>query len=87
MTALFELPIITEYLSPEEVQGITGVARKGDQVAWLEAHGWRYVRNRAGEPIVGRMYARLMLAGIDSQGAASALSSGVPAWEPDFSRL
>lgn len=45
-------------------------------------HNWHYYRNRAGEPIVGRMYARLKLAGINPQ----AMATG-QAWEPDLSYL
>lgn len=82
MTTLFEMPMPSETLSGEEIQDITGAARKADQVAWLELHDWHYYRNRAGEPIVGRLYARLKLAGINPQ----AMATG-QAWEPDLSYL
>lgn len=85
MTALFEMPLASETLSADEVQEITGAARKADQVGWLESHGWHYVRTRAGEPIVGRLYARLRLAGINP--GSLVRPPGPPTWEPDFSRL
>lgn len=83
MTALFEMPLLSETLAPGEIQAITGYARTADQAGWLDAHGWVYVLNRGGEPIVGRLYARLRLSGIDP----SAITAGAPAWTPDFSRL
>ena len=65
MNAMFALPIDSETLTGEELQQISGCARRNDQISWLDSAGWTYVRNRAGEPIVGRMYARLKLAGIN----------------------
>ena len=53
MTAMFEMPLSSETLTTDELQQITGCARRADQVAWLQTEGWMYVRNRAGEPIVG----------------------------------
>jgi Domain of unknown function (DUF4224) len=68
MNLISETPIASETLSPEELQHLTGAARKKDQAAWLEEHGWVFVKNRAGDPIVGRLYARMMLAGIRPSG-------------------
>ena len=82
MTAVFEMPMPSETLSVEEIQQITGCGRRGDQVAWLKAAGWTHVVNRAGEPIVGRLYARLRLAGISP---SALMSTG--GWAPDFSSL
>ena len=81
MTAIFELPIPSETLAADELADVTG-ARTGDgQRSWLDANLWKYHTNREGRPIVGRMYARLKLAGID----ASALTP--QAWAPDFSGI
>ena len=82
MSALFEMPLSSETLTAEELQQITGCARRADQVAWLQTEGWMYVRNRAGEPIVGRLYARMRLSGITPN--ALVASGG---WAPDFSTL
>lgn len=79
MSAIFEFPLPTETLAPDEVAQITGCGRKGDQIEWLTCNGWTFYKNKAGEPIVGRMYARLRLAGI----TPAALSTG--GWSPDFS--
>jgi len=82
MTAIFEFPLQSETLTPEEVAGITGCARRGDQVEWLTCNGWTFHKNKAGEPIIGRMYARLRMAGITP--AAMATTGG---WVPDFSGI
>lgn len=82
MTAIFEFPMPSEILSSDEVAEITGCARRGDQVEWLAQNGWVFHQNKAKEPIVGRMYARLRMAGITP--AAMATTGG---WVPDFSKL
>ncbi len=81
MTALFELPLPSETLATDELAEITGAQTNRGQAEWLAASGWRYHTNRAGRPIVGRMYARLKLAGIE----ASAITP--QAWQPDFAKL
>jgi len=82
MSALFELPLSSETLSQDEIVSITGCSRRGDQIAWLLAAGWTHLMNRAGEPVVGRLYARLRLAGITP--SALVQTGG---WAPDFSAL
>ena len=81
MTAIFELPIPSETLAADELSEITGARTSDGQRSWLDANRWKYHTNRAGRPIVGRMYARLKLAGIE----ASALTP--QAWAPDFSGI
>jgi hypothetical protein len=82
MSAIFEMPINSEMLAPEEITQITGSSRKSDQIVWLSGNGWTYHKNKAGEAIVGRLYARLKLAGINP--AALATTGG---WVPDFSSI
>ncbi len=82
MSAMFEMPIASETLNCDEICEISGCHRKGDQIEWLTCNGWTFHKNKAGEPIVGRMYARLKLAGIN----ANALTSG-GGWAPDFSKV
>ena len=81
MTAIFELPLPSETLNPDEIVEITGAKTCDGQRSWLDANRWKYHTNRAGRPIVCRMYARLKLAGIE----ASALTP--QAWAPDFSGI
>lgn len=68
MAALFEMTIESEMLSKLEIAEITGASRRVDQITWLENQGWRFFQTRAGEPVVGRLYARLRLAGISPIG-------------------
>jgi hypothetical protein len=82
MSAIFDMPIDSEILSQDEIAGITGCHRKADQIHWLELNGWQYHTNKAGEPIVGRLYARLKLAGINPP---TLTTSG--GWVPDFSKV
>ncbi|QRY82453.1 DUF4224 domain-containing protein [Pseudomonas sp. PDNC002] len=40
-------------------------------MAWLKANGWVYEVYAAGRPIVGRIYARLKLAGVKPTSSAA----------------
>ena len=82
MSAIFELVIQSETLNVEELQDITGCKLKKAQIVWLDENGWKYIKNRAGDPIVGRLYARLKLLGISPVDLMS--NKG---WAPDFSKL
>lgn len=82
MAALFEMSLNSETLTKVELLEITGSARRVDQIAWLDAQAWQYVKNKAGEPIVGRLYARLKLAGINST-----IMSAVDVKGPDMSKI
>lgn len=64
MHPTLEIPTLSETLSPDELHQITGSSRKREQITWLELNGWVFVKNRAGEPIVGRLYTRLRLSGL-----------------------
>jgi len=71
MTAIFELALPSETLSPEEITDISGCSRKSDQIDWLSQNGWVFIKNKAGVPIIGRLYARLKLAGINPAALAA----------------
>lgn len=49
------------FLSPEEVQTLTGLKSTGRQVGWLSTKGWRFEVNAIGRPIIARRYAEKML--------------------------
>ena len=83
MTAIFEVPIQTETLSVEELFEISGCSRKRDQIDWLTLNAWVFFQNRAGIPVVGRLYARMKLAGINPISLAAA-SGG---WQLDTSKV
>lgn len=84
MSAIFEMAMPTETLTPDEISEISGCSRKGDQIDWLSQNGWLFIRNRAGAPVIGRLYARLKLAGINPAALATPAAGG---WEPDFSKV
>lgn len=75
-------PLFSETLCINEVSEITGFQRKSDQADWLSRNGWIFHVNNAGHPIIGRMYARLRLAGITSHNLVTH-----SLWNPDFSKL
>lgn len=80
MSAIFELSIASETLTADEVTTITGCLRRTDQVEWLTANDWAFHKNRAGDPIVGRLYARLKLARVDVELLSPTIGL------PDFSK-
>jgi len=83
MGAMFEFPAMSEVLDDDELAQITGCVRKSDQAAWLKKQGWVHILNKAGIPIVGRMYARMKLAGIDP----ATLSKTDAGWSLDLSKI
>ena len=64
MSAIFELPIELETLTTDEIVQIMACQRRTDQVEWLTCNGWAFHKNKIGDPIVGRFFARLKMAGI-----------------------
>lgn len=82
MKALFQLPDKPDILEEDEIVRLTGHVLASAQNRWLESHGWTFEKNRAGHPIVSRLYFQMRMAGIDA-------SAFLPqkAWEPDFSSL
>ena len=82
MNNLFDNSIQSETLTAEELETISGCCRKVDQIKWLQKNGWTFIKNRAGAPIIGRLYARLRLSGINP---ASLVST--PTWAPDLSKV
>lgn len=82
MNAILETALQSEMLTPEEVQTISGCGRRGDQIKWLKQNGWTFVTNRAGDPIIGRLYARLRLTGINP-----ATLKAPAIWTADFSKV
>jgi len=81
MSAIFEMTLPSETLTADEVSQLSGCVRKGDQIEWLSTNGWIFHRNKAGDPVVGRLYARMKMAGINM----SSVFAG--SWAPDFSKV
>lgn len=84
MSAIFELPISSETLSEDEVSDISGCSRKSDQIEWLTKNGWVFFQNRAGAPKIGRLYARLRMAGINPASLSAPATTG---WQFDASKV
>jgi len=82
VSAIFELTISSETLTVDEILEISGATRKSDQIDWLKKNGWVFHTTRAGDPVVGRLYARLKLSGINP--GALATTGG---WVPDLSQV
>jgi hypothetical protein len=72
-----------ETLAEEELAAITGYMIPSGQIAWLNRNGWKYVLTRARRPVVGRIYARMKLAGVKP----SAENVAAEAWSLDLSKV
>lgn len=73
-------PVESEILSKPELVDITGWSLKAKQIEWLTVRGWKFTTNAVGEPIVGRWYARMKLAGLEFSPKLSMAT-------PDFSKV
>ena len=72
----------SETLESTEVAAITGRKRPREQREWLDRNGWAHRLTAAGHPVVGRVYARLMLAGINP-----AKQKPAQGWSLDVSKV
>ncbi len=77
------MPEISEFLDGQELATMIGRKQTRAQRAWLDSHGWRYEINAAGRPVVGRVYARLKLAGVKPNAANAAAET----WALDLSKV
>ncbi len=73
----FEIPVATEILTPDEIEAITGAQHAALQIKWLTDNGWKHHTTRANRPVVGRLYARLKMAGIN-------MTQVQGGWQPDL---
>jgi len=84
MSAIFELSLPSETLSEDEIKDISGCSRCNDQVNWLKSNGWVFILNHAKVPKVGRLYARLKLAGINP---AALMAPEATGWQMDVTNV
>lgn len=77
------MELASEFLDEEEVARITGYQIPSKQIVWLTNNGWQYTLTRARRPIVGRVYARLKMAGVKP----SATNAAAETWTLDLSRV
>ena len=75
--------IQTETLAEEELATISGYQTPSKQIQWLTDNHWEYVLTGARRPIVGRMYARMKLAGIQP----FTVKAVAEAWTLDLSKV
>lgn len=71
----------SELLADDELAAITGYKTPSKQREWLSAERWIFHTTRAGRPVVGRVYARMRLAGIAPKSAPA------ETWSLDLSRV
>ncbi|UUQ65187.1 DUF4224 domain-containing protein [Pseudomonas fuscovaginae UPB0736] len=77
------MEIQSETLAEEELAAITGYHLPSKQIEWLARNSWQYVLTGARRPVVGRVYARLKLAGVKP----SATNAVAETWTLDLSRV
>ena len=77
------MDIQNEILTEDEISAITGFRLTRSQINWLDLHGWHYELTGARRPVVGRIYARLKLAGVKPSGA----NAIVQTWTLDLSKV
>ena len=75
--------IQTEIIAEEELATISGYQTPSKQIQWLTDNHWEFVLTGARRPIVGRMYARMKLAGIQPFGVKAVAE----AWTLDLSKV
>lgn len=77
------IQLASETLTADELVAITGYKMPSCQRQWLQRNAWEHVLTAAQRPIVGRVYARLKLAGLKP----SANNSVAETWTLDLSRV
>lgn len=73
----------SETLTDEELVTITGYQIPSKQIQWLTTNRWEFVLTGANRPIVGRVYARLKLAGVKP----SAVNAVAETWSLDLANV
>jgi hypothetical protein len=77
------LDMQSETLAEEELATITGYQKPSRQIQWLTDNHWQFVLTGARRPIVGRVYARLKLAGV----RPSATNAVAETWTLDLANV
>lgn len=73
----------SETLTGEELATITGYQTSSKHIQWLTNNHWEFVLTGARRPIVGRVYARMKLAGVQP----FAVKAVAEAWTLDLSKV
>lgn len=85
MTSTYDAakPLQSETLAEEELATITGYQLPSKQIQWLTNNHWEFVLTGARRPIVGRVYARMKLAGVKP----SATSAVTEVWSLNLANV
>lgn len=73
----------SETLADGELATITGYQIPSKQIQWLTNNRWEFVLTGARRPIVGRVYARMKLAGVKP----SAVNPVAETWSLDLANV
>ena len=73
----------SETLTDDELATITGYQIPSKRIQWLTNNHWEFVLTGARRPIVGRVYARMKLAGVQP----FAVNAVAEAWTLDLSKV
>jgi len=73
----------SETMADEELATITGYRIPSKQIQWLTENHWEFVLTGARRPIVGRVYARMKLAGV----TPSAVNTTAETWSLDLANV
>ncbi|WP_185268925.1 DUF4224 domain-containing protein [Halopseudomonas xiamenensis] len=73
----------SEFLEEPELVVMTGSKTPKKQIEWLASRGWVFEVNASNRPVVGRIYTRLKLSGVNP---TSDTASAEP-WTLDLSRV
>jgi hypothetical protein len=77
------MEFLSETLTDEELATITGYKTASFQRQWLASNHWEFVLTGAQRPVVGRVYARLKLAGVKP----TANNAVTETWTLDLARV
>ncbi len=77
------MEFLSETLTDEELATITGYKTPSCQRQWLRNNHWEFVVTGAHRPVVGRVYARLKLAGVKP----TANNAVAETWTLDLTRV
>lgn len=77
------MEFLSETLTDEELSTITGYKIPSCQRQWLTSNHWEFVLTGAQRPVVGRVYARLKLAGVKP----TANNAVAETWTLDLARV
>lgn len=61
---LIQNDITNEFLTPDEIEKLTGSNQKRTQIKWLQEKQWEFSVTNKGGITIGRWYARLKMSGV-----------------------